>query len=145
VFVHVKAFARGAGRPQIGQRVSFEVELGPNGKKRAVRVDPVRAPRPRPAPRRDSRAQWGTATLIAIPAFAVLNFIVAVAAAAVVHGRVRELERDHVPRPCDGQGGGTHKSVKGEFRSAFWGTVAINVAAFVFLCSPTGRAFWAAP
>lgn len=37
-----------------------------------------------------------------------------------------------------------HKSTKVEFRSAFWGTVAVNVVAFVVLCSPLGRSFSAA-
>lgn len=32
-----------------------------------------------------------------------------------------------------------HKSVKAEFRAAFWGTVILNVAAFVALASPWGR------
>jgi uncharacterized membrane protein YsdA (DUF1294 family) len=32
-----------------------------------------------------------------------------------------------------------HKSAKAEFRSMFWGTVILNIAAFVVLCSPLGR------
>lgn len=77
IFVHVKAFPRGTGRPQIGQRVSFKVELGPQGKKRAQSVEVAR-----PAPagrrkRRDTSAQWGTATLFAIPAFMATYFVAA--------------------------------------------------------------------
>ena len=34
-----------------------------------------------------------------------------------------------------------HKSSKASFRSAFWGTVVLNVAAFVFLASPLGKQF----
>ena len=34
-----------------------------------------------------------------------------------------------------------HKSVKAEFRSAFWATVLFNVAGLVWLASPFGRAF----
>ena len=54
VFVHAKAFPRGAPRPVVGQRLSFEVEPGPQGKKRARNVQPIRpartrAPRSRPA------------------------------------------------------------------------------------------------
>lgn len=37
-----------------------------------------------------------------------------------------------------------HKSSKLEFRSTFWGTVVLNVAGFVVLCSPLGRSVWAA-
>jgi uncharacterized membrane protein YsdA (DUF1294 family)/cold shock CspA family protein len=34
-----------------------------------------------------------------------------------------------------------HKSSKASFRSAFWGTVVLNVVAFVFLASPLGKQF----
>jgi len=37
-----------------------------------------------------------------------------------------------------------HKSVKAEFRTIFWGTVAANVIAFVALSSPAGRSLLAA-
>lgn len=80
VFVHVKAFAHHAGRPQMNQRVSFEVELGPQGKKRARHVEPVRTARPSASVRhsKESPAQWGTASLFAIPAFLLLYAVVAV-------------------------------------------------------------------
>lgn len=32
-----------------------------------------------------------------------------------------------------------HKSSKAEFRAVFWGTVALNLAAFIFLASPYGQ------
>lgn len=38
LFVHISAFARDGGRPQIGELISFETETGPNGKRRAIRV-----------------------------------------------------------------------------------------------------------
>jgi uncharacterized membrane protein YsdA (DUF1294 family)/cold shock CspA family protein len=72
IFVHIKAFASRGGRPQVQQSVSFEVEIGPQGKKRAKNVQPVRRIAPRRKPLNDSPAQWGTATLFAIPAFALL-------------------------------------------------------------------------
>lgn len=92
VFVHIKAFTMSSlvgGRPRVGQRVSFEVELGPKGKKRARLVALVSAA-PKPSlsssssRRRSSSssstppAQWGTATLFAIPAFLVLALVVSV-------------------------------------------------------------------
>ena len=40
IFVHVKAFPRGTARPSIGQRVSFDVEIGPQG--RSAPVTPKR-------------------------------------------------------------------------------------------------------
>lgn len=92
VFVHIKAFTMSslvAGRPRVGQRVSFEVELGPKGKKRA-RLAALVSAAPKPSfsssssRRRSSSssstppAQWGTATLFAIPAFLVLALVVGV-------------------------------------------------------------------
>jgi cold shock CspA family protein len=38
VFVHISAFPRGVGRPQLGEVVSYEAEAGHDGKVRAVRV-----------------------------------------------------------------------------------------------------------
>ena len=42
VFVHIKAFGRGAPRPQLQQRLSFEIEPGPEGKQRARNVQLIR-------------------------------------------------------------------------------------------------------
>ena len=38
IFVHISAFPRDSGRPSIGERLSFEIEMGQDGKKRATRV-----------------------------------------------------------------------------------------------------------
>jgi len=78
IFVHIKAFRGLIGRPQVGQAMSFEVEVGPEGKKRAKHVEPIRpghTSRPKP---RKSPLQRGTATLIAIPLFLVLYIVVSV-------------------------------------------------------------------
>jgi len=76
IFVHVSAWPRAAGRPQLNQTVSFEVELGPKGK-RARNVQLIQSRRgPRPYDRKGP-AQWGTATLFVIPAFLVFHTIVA--------------------------------------------------------------------
>lgn len=72
IFFHIKAFAPRSGRPEIGQRVSFEVEIARDGKKRAKRVEVVRLRRPNVREQNDNPAQWGTASLFAIPAFIVL-------------------------------------------------------------------------
>lgn len=77
VFVHVKAIVNREGRPQVGQRYSFEVEPGPQGRVRALKVLPLRAARSIP-PRRASPTQWGTATLLALPAFLATYLVVAV-------------------------------------------------------------------
>lgn len=84
VFVHIKSFTlRGGSRPQVGQRVTFEVELNAQGKKRAKNVAVVSAAAaPSAAPRQrraaDSPAQWGTASLFALPAFLLVYLAVAV-------------------------------------------------------------------
>lgn len=82
IFVHVKAIANLSGRPAVGQRLSFEVEPGPQGRKRAKHVLPVRparaiTPKPRARAGAGSAAPWGTATLFAIPAFLLLYLLVA--------------------------------------------------------------------
>jgi len=77
IFVHIKAFMSLSGRPEVGQRVTFEVEMAPDGKKRAKRVEVVKAKRQSARARNDNPAQWGTATLFAIPAFLVLVAIAA--------------------------------------------------------------------
>ena len=78
IFVHIRAFRVRIGRPQVGQAMSFEVEVGPEGKKRAKNVDQIRATRiSRPRPRQ-STVQPGTATLLAIQLFLVLYLVVSV-------------------------------------------------------------------
>lgn len=69
VFVHIRAFGPRAGRPKIGQRVVFEVELAPDGRKRAKNVEPVRLVTSARPYRNENPARWGTASLFALPAF----------------------------------------------------------------------------
>lgn len=76
VFVHIKSFRQRLGRPQEGLAVSFEVELGPQGKKRAKNVEPIRSARPIVKRSSSAPAQWGTATLFLIPAFILLYLVV---------------------------------------------------------------------
>jgi uncharacterized membrane protein YsdA (DUF1294 family)/cold shock CspA family protein len=102
VFVHLSAFQRDRARPLPGERVSYELGEGRDGKPQALNVvrsalgdDPVRRAgpaggsaresrpasfdRPGQALRPDSPAQWGTATFGAIPAFLLLYLALAVA------------------------------------------------------------------
>ena len=73
IFVHIKAFQGLRERPQLNQRVSFQVELGPQGKKRALNVELVRAKRTAPVRTpKEGSAKWGTASLFVIPLFAVV-------------------------------------------------------------------------
>jgi uncharacterized membrane protein YsdA (DUF1294 family)/cold shock CspA family protein len=177
IFVHVKGFSSRSGRPQINQRVSFEVELGPQGKKRAKNVESVRAVQSQRNRRGDSPAQWGTVTLLVIPAFFVLYVVISILwrpplmlAAIYVGASVITFLAYALDKSAAGRGswrtpettlhslalaGGwpgallaqqllRHKSRKVAFRSAFWGTVVVNIAGFVVLCSPLGRSIWTA-
>ena len=78
IFVHVSAWPRGGGRPQLNQAITFEIEVGPKGKRaRSVQVSQIRhSPRQN---ERASRAQWGTATLFAIPVLLAVYVVAAVA------------------------------------------------------------------
>lgn len=69
IFVHIKAFPGGSGRPQVGQALTFEVELSRDGKKRARSVQyPVRA-RVARQQRTEFPAPWTATRALAIPAF----------------------------------------------------------------------------
>lgn len=76
IFVHIKAFGPGSARPQVNELLWFEVELGPQGKRRATNVEFVRRTAARSQPDREWSAPPGIATLLAIPAFAVLYLVV---------------------------------------------------------------------
>jgi uncharacterized membrane protein YsdA (DUF1294 family)/cold shock CspA family protein len=163
VFLHIKAFPRDAGRPQINQRVTFDVEVSQDGKKRARNVEVLG---------RNSHAERGTATLVMIPAFVcvyvvvgwlweppfwiALIYLIASIVTFSVYANDKANARQGKRRTPEGTlhmlsiAGGwpgallaqqflRHKSAKAEFRSMFWGTVILNIAAFVVLCSPLGR------
>ena len=77
IFVHIKAFPAGTGRPSVGQQLSFEVETTDNGKKRARSIQyPARA-RARRSPRAESPAPWTLPRLLVIPVFAAIYGYVA--------------------------------------------------------------------
>lgn len=169
LFFHIKAIQGRSGRPKVGQAVTFEVELNPDGKKRAKNVLLVQAARTARPIRNRSSAQWGTASFFAIPAFAVVYLLVAVVwrvpawvaglyvaaslvcfvfyaadKSAAVAGRWRVSESTLIflglacgwPGAIVAQQVLRHKSNKAQFRSAFWGSVVLNVLAFVALNSP---------
>lgn len=77
VFIHVKAFPLRTGRPQIGQRLSFEIELNREGKKRARNVEIAKLAQSKKPRATNSPAQWGGASLFAIPAFVLIYLVVA--------------------------------------------------------------------
>lgn len=77
IFVHIKAFPSGTGRPVAGLAVSFEVEPGPNGKKRAKAVQFIQTASRRNSQRHESSAPWTLPRLLIIPAFAAIFWFVA--------------------------------------------------------------------
>ena len=77
IFVHIKAFPPGTGRPTIGQVLTFEIEVGPNGKIRAHSVHSQVNHQAPKTPRTESPASWTLPRLLAIPAFALVWLYVA--------------------------------------------------------------------
>ena len=169
IFVHIKSFDDRPRKPEIGLPVSFEVELNPEGKKRARRVQILRKSRPARRNPGKSRAQWGTATYFAIPLFLLIFTVVAIVwrvprwvavaylvasvacfiiyaidKAAAAAGQRRISENTLIVLGLAGGWPGAivaqqllrHKSVKAEFRSAFWASVLLNVVLFIVLSSP---------
>jgi uncharacterized membrane protein YsdA (DUF1294 family)/cold shock CspA family protein len=172
IFVHITTFSPRSERPQVNQLLSFEVELGPQGKKRAKNVQPIRKVADRKRSRNESPTQWGTATLFAIPVFLLVYLAVGVlwkpplfvaafyvvasvitfmayawdkSAARQGNRRTPESTLHLLALACGWPGALLaqqflrHKSAKAEFRVTFWVTVILNVAGFVFLCSPAGN------
>jgi uncharacterized membrane protein YsdA (DUF1294 family)/cold shock CspA family protein len=77
IFVHIKSFPHGTGRPVVGLPLSFEVELGPQGKKRARSVEFVRDRRPTARARAEAPAAWTLPRLLVLPGFVAVYFLVA--------------------------------------------------------------------
>ena len=86
VFVHVSAFPRDGQRPSLGERLSFEIEIQSNGKKRAKsivrpgRIDRSRVPKLEPRHRNEKPILFGR----------VISLIVVIALGAYVY---REYSR----------------------------------------------------
>ena len=77
VFVHIKAFPGGSGRPSVGQALTFEVEDGSDGRKRAHSVQ-YRGRAGSPGPQLGKwMAPWSIPRLGILPAFAGVWFYVA--------------------------------------------------------------------
>lgn len=78
VFVHVKMFPAGTGRPSVGQVLTFEIETGQDGKKKARAVQyPLRARQVRRGSVEVS-ASWTPMRILAIPMFAAVYVAVVI-------------------------------------------------------------------
>lgn len=76
IFVHIKSFPLGTGRPGPNLKMTFEVEVGPDGKKRARNVHLVSPPRSSSQAHGKPSATWGKTSLFALFAFALLFLVV---------------------------------------------------------------------
>ncbi|MEO6973242.1 MAG: cold shock and DUF1294 domain-containing protein [Rhodoferax sp.] len=77
IFVHIKSFPSGTGRPAVGLPLTFEVELGPQGKKRAKSVQFPRMKRQLNSPRSEAPAPWTLPRVLVVPAFLIVYLFVA--------------------------------------------------------------------
>lgn len=78
IFVHISAFGPGSRRPQVNQRVTFEVELNRDGKKRARDARFARTGSRAGSIAGRLRARQRLATLLLLPAFCALFLLVAI-------------------------------------------------------------------
>ena len=169
IFAHIKSFEGQTARPQIGQTVTFEVETGSDGKKRARRVLPGHFS-DKPAAKKPNPIDGSS--FFAILFFAIVFGVVAVfwriprwvpalyLAASLIcfmtyqadksaarRGRRRTSESTlHFLALTGGWPGAIvaqqflrHKTTKASFRATFWVTVLANVALLLLLCSPLGQ------
>ncbi len=169
IFAHIKSFEGQTARPLIGQSVTFEVETGSDGKKRARRVLPAHFSDRKPAKKPNL---MNGSSFLAILVFAIAFGVVAVlwriprwvpilyGAASLIcyvtyqadksaarRGRWRTSESTlHFLALIGGWPGAIvaqqflrHKTTKASFRATFWVTVLANVALFLLLCSPLGQ------
>ena len=82
LFVHIKAFPFAFGRPTVGAKVTFEVEPGTDGKKRAVKIQPFKAQGPvgistssSGARRATTSKSWDTSSIVALGIFAMTYLV----------------------------------------------------------------------
>jgi len=72
IFVHISAFPKDGRRPRLNERLSFEIELNGEGKKRAAHVlrpvvaRPIHTRRTQPARSRESRGPLGRIVMVAV-------------------------------------------------------------------------------
>lgn len=77
LFVHVSSFPRDGRRPQLNELVSFEIESGPDGRKRAVRVmRPGQTERPPAATARRTSSSRSSRFAASIATVAVFSLAV---------------------------------------------------------------------
>lgn len=165
LFLHVRAFPRGTDEPEVGDRVTFEVEADAAGKLRAARALPAGVrytPPVRPTP--PIIGFLAIAAFIAIyvlvvlfwpppPVWVLALYVGLSIVAFIYYGLDKSAARDHRRRVAEttliliGMLGGwpgaivgqqvfRHKTAKVTFRAVFWVSVLINVFVFTVLNAP---------
>ncbi|MEO8262282.1 MAG: DUF1294 domain-containing protein [Pseudolysinimonas sp.] len=165
VFLHIKAFPRGADDPAVGDTVTFEIEKQPDGKFRAARArrsDQVYVASVRPThPLLGALAilaftaiyllvelNWGPVPLwvlfvyLGVSAVTFASYALDKSAARLRRRRVAETSLILLgmfggwPGAILAQQLLRHKTAKLSFRAVFWASVLINVFVFVALNAP---------
>lgn len=172
VFVHIKALAGRAARPEGGELVSYDLARDAQGRPRAeqveyagARTNPVRRRHRNPLPVLLALAflgsLWGAVSLGSVPMelaglyllLSVLTYIAyALDKSAAQQGNWRTKESTlHLLALIGGWPGALlaqhrlrHKSSKQPFRAIFWMTVAANAVALGWLLSDAGTGVLAA-
>lgn len=165
LFLHVKAFPRGAAEPAVGDEVSYQVEELPDGKLRAAQARP--ADQVYVAPVRPTsplvgivviavfvaiyvlvEVNWGPVPLwvplgyLGVSAVTFGSYAIDKSAARLKRRRVAETSLILLgmfggwPGAILAQQLLRHKTAKRSFRAVFWVSVLINVAVFVWLNAP---------
>ena len=164
VFVHISAFAPGAQRPRIGDRLEFIRETTPEGKERAVGVVSDR-----PATSKQSKRSLRLAAYIVVAAFVLFYVFIATTwelplfvpvlyvSASIVTFAAYAVDKSaatsggwRIAEPSllalgliGGWPGGLlaqellrHKTRKMSFRAVFWVTVMANIIVFAVFTTP---------
>lgn len=166
VFVHIKAFADRARRPNIGDVVTYSPAVDERGRSRAENVS-IAGVSKAAGRRRSSNLRsyllpagfllivLGTALVSAIPLSVLLVYLslsAATFAAYALDKSAAEIRAWRIsestlhllslaggwPGALLAQSRLRHKTKKRPFRSLFWATVVLNCGAFVWLLTPGG-------
>jgi uncharacterized membrane protein YsdA (DUF1294 family)/cold shock CspA family protein len=76
IFVHIKSFPAGYGRPALNLKITFEVEKTAEGKKQAKNVLLLRPNGATAKAKGKPTGQWGKASIFALAFFALLYLVV---------------------------------------------------------------------
>ena len=76
IFVHVKAFPGGVSRPVPNLKLTFEVEMTSDGKKKAKNIQLLRVSKPTSNPAFNLRGKWSKSSVFALCSFGLLFLVV---------------------------------------------------------------------